>query len=72
MILSMKGITDHLTHNKGEEEALVTTLVEDNVTSAVREQWDFAYQNNLNLRDACYISVFKKQVKHIQECGITM
>ena len=46
---------------KGAEEIdLVYSGLEEIMTTAVVENWDYAVKHNLNFRDACLVNAIKK------------
>lgn len=42
------------------------------MTSAVKENWEFAVKKNLTFRDACLINAINKVYNCYKECGITI
>ena len=42
------------------------------MTSAVKENWNFAVNNNLNFRDACLANAMQKLHQHYKDCGLTV
>lgn len=75
---STKQLLDMLGHKgdgviKGAEEIdLVYSGLEEIMTTAVQENWDYAITNNLNFRDACLVNAIRKVYKSYEECGITI
>ena len=61
-------------HNiKGAEEIdLVYSGLEEIMTTAVRDNWEYAVKHNLNFRDACLGGAIKKVYQCYEECGITI
>lgn len=58
---------------KGAEEIdLVYSGLEEIMTNAVNENWEYAIQHNLNFRDACLVNAIKKVYQCYEECGITI
>lgn len=55
-----------------KEIDIVYSGLEEIMTEAVREHWEYAIQNNLNFRDACLVKSIKKLYKHFELAGIGM
>jgi glutamate dehydrogenase/leucine dehydrogenase len=69
----MMGVElDKIDVHGAEEIDIVYTALDEIMTSAVRENWDFAIQKDLNFRDACLVRSMKKLQQHYKECGLTM
>lgn len=72
-LLEMMGFTGSNAGIKGAEEIdIVYSGLEEIMTSAVRQNWDFAVKKNLNFRDACMINSINKVYNCYKECGITI
>jgi len=58
---------------KGADEIdIVYTALDEIMSSAVKENWDFAVRKNLSFRDACLVNAMQKVYKHYKECGLTV
>jgi glutamate dehydrogenase/leucine dehydrogenase len=58
---------------KGAEEIdIVYSGLEEIMSTAVTENWDYAVKHNLNFRDACLVNAIKKVYQCYEECGITI
>lgn len=58
---------------KGAEEVdIVYSGLEELMTSAVKQNWEFAVKKNLLFRDACLINAINKVYQSYKECGITI
>ena len=58
---------------KGAEEIdIVYSGLEEIMTSAVKENWDFSQKKNLGFRDACLVNAIQKVYQCYKECGITI
>lgn len=44
--------------------------LEEFMTQAVKEHWEYAINNNLNFRDACLVKSIKKLYKHFEQAGL--
>lgn len=72
-LLEMMGFTGSNADIKGADEIdIVYSGLEEIMTSAVRENWDFAAKKNLIFRDACMINAINKVYNCYKECGITI
>lgn len=72
-LLEMMGFTGSDANIKGADEIdIVYSGLEEIMTSAVRENWDFAAKKNLIFRDACMINAINKVYNCYKECGITI
>lgn len=67
------GYTDINEDIKGADEIdIVYSALDEIMTTAVRDNWTFAVNNDLNFRDACLINTMNKIYKHYKECGLTV
>lgn len=58
---------------KGADEIdLVYSGLEEMMTTAVKNNWEFAVRKDLLFRDACLISAINKVYQSYKECGITI
>jgi len=72
-LLEMMGFTGSDSGIKGAEEIdIVYSGLEEIMTSAVKENWNFAVKKNLLFRDACLINAINKVYNCYKECGITI
>jgi len=55
-----------------EEIDIVYSGLEEIMTTAVRDNWDYAVKNNLPFRDACLVNAIHKVYQCYKECGITI
>lgn len=51
---------------------IVYTALDEIMTGAVQENWNYAVEHNLNFRDACLVNAISKLYKHYKEVGITL
>jgi glutamate dehydrogenase/leucine dehydrogenase len=51
---------------------MVYSGLEEYMTKAVRDHWEYAEKHNLNLRDACMVQSIAKLHKDYEECGISV
>ncbi len=49
---------------------IVYSGLEEIMTTAVREHWDYAIKNDLSFRDACFVKSIKTIYKHFEETGL--
>lgn len=65
---------EHSPHFKSlagaKEIDIVYSGLEEIMTTAVRNHWKFAVDNNLSFRDACLVRAIQKLYKHYEDCGI--
>ena len=54
------------------EISIVYSGLDEIMTSAVREHWQYAVQNDLSFRDACLVKSIRKLYKHYEQAGIGM
>jgi glutamate dehydrogenase (NAD(P)+) len=72
-LLEMMGYTGSNQGIKGAEEIdIVYSGLEEIMTTAVKENWDFAVRKNLIFRDACLVGAINKVYQSYKECGITI
>jgi len=72
-LLEIMGYTGDNKQIKGAEEIdIVYSGLEEIMTSATRENWEFAVKKNLSFRDACLGNAISKVYQCYRECGITI
>jgi len=72
-LLEMMGFKGQLDNIKGAEEIdIVYSGLEEIMTSAVKENWDYSQKHNLPFRDACLVNGINKVYQCYKECGITV
>jgi glutamate dehydrogenase (NAD(P)+) len=72
-LLEMMGYKGSSSGIKGAEEIdIVYSGLEEIMTNAVKENWDFAVKNNLIFRDACLMNAIDKVYQCYKECGLTI
>jgi len=72
-LLEMMGYKGSDSGIKGAEEIdIVYSGLEEIMTTAVKENWEFAVKNNLIFRDACLMSAINKVYQCYKECGLTI
>lgn len=74
-LLALMGYTGEeyqsAVHGASEKD-IVYSALDETMTSAVRSNWQFAVDNDMNFRDACLVNAINKIYRHYQECGISM
>jgi len=72
-LLELMGHTELADEIKGAEEVdIIYAALDDTMTTAVHENWNYAQENDLNFRDACLVNAMMKIYNHYKECGISM
>ncbi len=72
-LLEMMGFKGNNESVKGADEIdIVYSGLEEIMTSAVKESWQFANSKDLIFRDACLITAINKVYQCYKECGITI
>jgi glutamate dehydrogenase (NAD(P)+) len=74
-LLEIMGYTgeQHHTQIRGAEEIdIVYSGLEEIMTSAVKENWEFAMKKNYSFRDACLVNGINKVYQCYKDCGITI
>jgi glutamate dehydrogenase/leucine dehydrogenase len=74
-LLALMGYTgdEYQSQVSGATESdIVYSALDETMTSAVKSNWQFAVDNDMNFRDACLVNAINKIYKHYQECGISM
>jgi len=72
-LLEMMGFKGNDSSVKGADEIdIVYSGLEEIMTSAVKENWNYAHSKNLIFRDACLSSAIQKVYQCYRECGITI
>lgn len=67
------GFTGDNKDIKGAEEIdIVYSGLEEIMTTAVKENWEFANKKGLSFRDACLGNAIAKVYQCYRECGITI
>jgi glutamate dehydrogenase (NAD(P)+) len=71
-LLHLMGYTDMDDSIHGADEVdIVYSALDETMTSAVKQNWQYAVDNNLNFRDACLVNAMGKVYNHYKECGIS-
>jgi glutamate dehydrogenase (NAD(P)+) len=52
------------------EIEMVYSGLDEIMTEATKEHWQFALDNHLNFRDACFVKSIKQIYKHYEQAGI--
>ena len=69
-IMGFKGLDQSI---KGADEIdIVYSGLEEIMTSAVKENWEFAIKKGFSFRDACLVNAINKVYQCYKECGITI
>lgn len=71
-LLEMMGKKDHDDIKGAEEIDIVYSGLEEIMTTAVKQNWEFAVKKNLCFRDACLYNAINKVYQSYKECGITI
>ena len=71
-LLEIMGFTDVHGLSGAEEIDIVYSGLEEIMTSAVKENWEFAVKKDFNFRDACLANGINKVYQCYKECGITI
>jgi glutamate dehydrogenase (NAD(P)+) len=60
-LLNLMGYTDLNNQIQGAEEIdIVYSALDEIMTGAVHDNWNYAIKNNLNFRDACLVNAMNK------------
>ena len=69
----MIGIESKDLNIKGAEEIdIVQSALDEIMTQAVRDNWTFAIEKELNFRDACLVRSMEKIHQAYIDCGLTL
>lgn len=71
-LLEIMGYSGDHKIRGAEEIDIVYSGLEEIMTSAVKENWDFAAKKGYNFRDACLINAINKVYQCYKDCGITI
>lgn len=72
-LLEMMGFKGNNDSIKGAEEIdIVYSGLEEIMTNACKENWEFAQKKNVTFREACLINGITKVYQCYKECGITI
>jgi len=71
-LLKLMGYEGKEEIHGAEEIDIVYSGLEEIMTTAVRENWDYAIKNNMSFRDACLVGAIQKVYQCYRECGITI
>ena len=76
---STVGLLEHIGYDTkgmkltgGSELEIVYTALDEIMTTAVRENWEFAIENDLLFRDACLVRAMNKIHQHYVDCGFSL
>jgi glutamate dehydrogenase (NAD(P)+) len=71
-LLEIMGYKDNEDVHGAEEIDIVYSGLEEIMTSAVKQNWEYAISKNLSFRDACLVNGINKVYQCYKECGITI
>jgi glutamate dehydrogenase (NAD(P)+) len=72
-LIGLMGLDTTNYNVKGATELdIVYTALDEIMTGAVQENWNYAVDNDLNFRDACLVNAISKILKTYMEVGITL
>lgn len=72
-LLEMMGFKGNNDSIRGAEEIdIVYSGLEEIMTSACKENWEYSQKKNLTFREACLINGINKVYQSYRECGITI
>jgi len=71
-LLKLMGYEGKEEIHGAEEIDIVYSGLEEIMTTAVRDNWDYAIKNNMAFRDACLVNAIHKVYQCYKECGITI
>jgi hypothetical protein len=69
-MLGYKGDTDHI--QGAEEIDIVYSGLDEIMTHAVRNNWEYSLKRNICFRDACFVNGLYKVFQCYKDCGITI
>ena len=64
--------TKEMNMTGGSELEIVYSALDEIMTTAVKENWQFAIDNELCFRDACLVRAMGKIQQHYDDCGFTV
>jgi len=68
---SIPKSSPHMKHLTGAREIdIVYSGLNEIMDEATKKHWDFAVENNLNFRDACFSLAIKKVHQHFEQSGL--
>jgi len=72
-LLELVGFKDKMDKIEGATEIdIVYSGLEEIMTSAVKQNWQYAVDHNVQFRDACLMNGIYKVYQCYQECGLTV
>ena len=72
-LIELIGIsTDGLDIKGADEVDIVYTALDEIMTEATKDNWQYAMHHNLNFRDACLGNAIMKIYKMYQDSGLTL
>mgnify|MGYP000170247839 CR=1 FL=1 len=73
-LLTLMGVElgDNIKIEGATEKDIVYTALDEIMSGAVKDNWNFAIHKDLNFRDACLVNAISKIKTHYEECGITL
>ena len=69
-IMGFEGLDDDI--HGAEEIDIVYSGLEEIMTAAVKDNWEFSIKKGFNFRDACLVNAINKVYQCYRECGITI
>ena len=67
--MGYSDLDDHITG--ADEIDIVYSALDEVMTGACTDNWNFAIENDMIFRDACLVNAMNKIYRHYQECGLT-
>ena len=72
-LLNLMGYTEFNEDVKGADEIdIVYSALDEIMTQACKDNWNFAVEHDLNFRDACLVNAMNKIYNHYKECGLSL
>ena len=73
-LLDLMGVEsrDEINIEGASEKDIVYSALDEIMSGAVQDNWNFAVHKDLNFRDACLVNAITKIKSHIEETGITI
>lgn len=73
-LLDLMGVehTSDINIQGASEKDIVYSALDEIMSGAVQDNWNFAVHKDLNFRDACLVNAITKIKNHYEETGITL
>ena len=71
-LVGLMGLDANVDYKGASEKDIVYSALDEIMSGAVLDNWNYAIHKDLNFRDACLVNAITEIKCHYEECGITL